>query len=29
MGVPDDIARIYLRIVRLLLMGIDEETAKD
>ena len=28
MGVPDDIARIYLRIVRLLLMGIDEETAK-
>jgi hypothetical protein len=29
MGVPDDIARIRLRIVPLLLMGIDEETAKE
>jgi hypothetical protein len=29
MGVPNDIARIYLRIVPLLLMGIDEETAKE
>jgi hypothetical protein len=29
MGVPDDIARIYLRIVPLLLMGIDEETVKE
>jgi hypothetical protein len=29
MGVPDDVARIYLRIVPLLLMGIDEETAKE
>ena len=27
-GVPDDIARVYIRIVPLLLMGIDDETAK-
>jgi len=29
MGVPDNIARIYLRIVPLLLMGGDEEAAKE
>ena len=29
MGVPDDIARVYLRIVPLRLMGINEETAKE
>jgi hypothetical protein len=29
MGVPDDIARVYLRFIPLLLMGIDEETAKE
>jgi hypothetical protein len=28
MGVPDDIARIYLRFAPPLLMGFDEETAK-
>ena len=28
MGVPDDIARVYVRVVPLLLMGIDGETAK-
>ena len=28
MGVPDDIARVYVRAAQLLLMGIDGETAK-
>ena len=27
-GVPDDIARVYVRVAQLLLMGIDGETAK-